>query len=189
VLARFAAENPLVWGVDREELRAKAGLSAMPLFDYLLSRGKETGELFFRGGKVRAGSGELDLSGADRDLIERIGAEIERAGWQYPSFDDLAARVGGDRRRLERCLHILQEGGAAVKIARDGWIASSALGSMIEGVGSMLSGAGAMTVGDFKDRFGISRKFAVPLLEYLDSRGYTRRDGDRRLAGPALGER
>lgn len=189
VLERTAAENPLVWGIDREELRTKAGLSDMPLFEYLLTRGKTAGELFFKGGKVRAGSGELDLSDADRDLIERLRAEIEQAGWQYLSFEDLAARVGGDRRRLERCLHILQEDGAAAKIGRDGWIASPALERMIEGVGSIISGTGAMTVGDFKERFGVSRKFAVPLLEYLDARGYTRRDGDRRLAGPALGDR
>ncbi len=43
-----------------------------------------------------------------------------------------------------------------------------------------------MTIGDFKDAFGLSRKYAVPLLEYLDMNNFTRREGDARVAGPAL---
>jgi selenocysteine-specific elongation factor len=41
-----------------------------------------------------------------------------------------------------------------------------------------------MTVADLKEMFGLSRKYAVPLLEHLDQSGFTRRSGDERVAGP-----
>ena len=46
------------------------------------------------------------------------------------------------------------------------------------------SGMDEFTVADFRDRFGISRKYAVPLLEWLDRAGITRRDGDVRVVRP-----
>lgn len=55
---------------------------------------------------------------------------------------------------------------------------------LLEKVRSRLLGGGALSVGDFKEMFGFSRKFAVPILEHLDREGITRRDGDERKAGP-----
>ena len=188
LLERFGAENRLVWGIDREELRGKADLAGMPLFEYLLARGVREGELFFKAGKVRAGSAELELSAADSELLGRLGREIEEAGVRFAMRQDLLARVTGDERRLARCLHILQERGEVVRLAPDGYISATVLAGVREGVARMIAEAGAMSVGDFKERFDISRKFAVPLLEHLDQRGYTQRDGDLRRAGPALRE-
>ncbi len=59
---------------------------------------------------------------------------------------------------------------------------------MLEILGEHFAGAENISVGDFKGLFGFSRKYAVPMLEYLDSEDYTKRVGDARVAGRKLGE-
>jgi len=60
---------------------------------------------------------------------------------------------------------------------------------IIEFMGDKLEREGRVTVAEFRDRFGSSRKFALPVLEYLDRLGITRRDGDYRVKGARFNER
>ncbi len=186
VLEDFAGGNELVWGVDREELRALAGLSGRPLFDHLLEKGRVEGKLFFKGGKVRAGSDELELTGETKVLVERLDAFVAEAGWKFPMKADLLSIAAGDEKKMMNCIHILQDGGKIVRVGEDGWISAPVLSEVTARVAGMIGEKGSMSVGEFKDELGLSRKYAVPLLEYLDNSGCTRREGDTRVAGPEL---
>jgi selenocysteine-specific elongation factor len=179
--------SELVWGVDREELRALAGLTSSPLFDLLVEKGKEGGKLFFKGGKIRAGSAERELTGETKALVEKLEAILSESGVKFPMKGDLLAAAGGDAKKMNSCIHILQDAGRAVRVGGEGWISSAALAEVASAVAGIIGEKGEMTVGDFKDALGLSRKYAVPLLEYLDMNGYTRREGDARVAGPVLG--
>ena len=185
-LEDFAGGNEMVWGVDREELRALAGLSGYVLFDHLLEKGKAEGKLFFKGGKVRAGSDELELAGETKVLVEKLDAFIAEAGWKFPMKADLLSIAAGDGKKMMNCIHILQDGGKIMRVGGDGWISAPALSDVTARVAGMIGENGSMSIGEFKDEFGLSRKYAVPLLEYLDMNGYTRREGDTRVAGPGL---
>jgi selenocysteine-specific elongation factor len=179
-------ENALLWGVDREELKVRARLADSPLFDFLMDKGRKEGKLFFKGGRVRAGSGERELSGADAKALGALEARIREAGFSFASRADLRAIVR-DERRLTSYLHILADRGAVVRIPPDGYMHAESYGALVEKVRERLRGGGAIAVGDFKEIFGFSRKFAVPILEHLDREGFTRREGDARTAGPKLG--
>jgi selenocysteine-specific elongation factor len=186
VLEDFVGGNELVWGVDREELRALAGLSGRSLFDHLLEKGKAEGKLFFKGGKVRAGSDEMELAGETKILVESLDAFIAEAGWKFPMKADLLPLAAGDDKKMMNCIHILQDGGKIVRVGGDGWISASALSEVTGRVAVMIGEKGSMSVGEFKNELGLSRKYAVPLLEHLDISGCTRREGDTRVAGPEL---
>ena len=178
--------NELVWGVDREELRSLAGLTGSPLFDLLLEKGKAEKRLFFKGGKVRAGSDELELTGETKVLVEKLDAFITEAGWKFPMKGDLLPIAAGDEKKMNSCIHILQDGGKIVRVGGEGWISARAFADAVAKVAGIIGDKGEMTIGEFKDELGLSRKYAVPLLEYLDMSGYTKREGDARVAGPAL---
>jgi len=77
---------------------------------------------------------------------------------------------------------LLLDLGELVKISRDIFIASSALERIRKRIANFFSQKETLTIGEFKDLFGVSRKYAVPLLEYLDSLGVTRRVGNIRKA-------
>ncbi|HSG27494.1 MAG TPA: SelB C-terminal domain-containing protein, partial [Candidatus Krumholzibacterium sp.] len=145
----------------------------------------KSGALFFRDGKVRAGSGDLELSGEDRRAIDSLRRALKDAGLKFLSWRDLEA--GGIRGpELKKYIHILQADGGVMKLGEDAYVDPGAVDDLKAGLAGMLSGGKDMTVGDFKERFALSRKYAVPLLEYLDREKITVRAGDSRRAGPAL---
>lgn len=187
IVEKYASGNRLLWGIDREELKEKAGLIDGPLFDFLLNRGKEEGRLFFKGGRVRSGSAERDLSPDDRKMLAKLERIIKEYGFTFPGRGDLL-EVVRDEKRLNLYLHILQEGGSVVKISADGFLHAEPHVKLLDGLRKSLREGQTITVGDFKDMFGFSRKYAVPILEYLDNEGFTVREKDVRAAGHRLRE-
>jgi selenocysteine-specific elongation factor len=183
MIEAMSAENKLLWGVDRGELKERASLREGPLFEHLMEEGKQRGTLFFKGARVRAGSGERELSEADEKALRAIEARIREAGHAFATKADLGAIVR-DEKRLVSYLHILADRGAIVRIGSDGAMHADAYGELLDKVRARLRDGGTLAVGDFKEMFGFSRKFAVPILEHLDREGFTRREGDARRAGP-----
>jgi len=181
-----SAENKLLWGVDREELKERAGLREGSLFDFLMEKGRKEGILFFKGGRVKAGSGERELSTQDEKALGALEARIRAAGFAFAAKADLVVIVR-DEKRLASYIHILADRGSIVRISSDGFMHTERYRELLEKVRDRLLGGGTVSIGDFKEIFGFSRKFAVPILEQLDRDGYTRREGDARKAGPKLG--
>jgi selenocysteine-specific elongation factor len=182
----MSAENKLLWGADREELKGSSGLGEGPLFDFLMDKGAKEGKLFFKGGRVRAGSGERELSAEDTKALAALEARVAEAGYGFAAKADLLPVVR-DEKRLVSYLHMLADRGSVVRISPDAFMSAARYRELVEKTKERLLSGGAVTVGDFKEMFGFSRKFAVPILEHLDREGYTRREGDARKAGPKLG--
>ncbi len=185
LLDRFGDEKSLIWGMEREELRARLGLKQGPVFDYLVDRGSRDGTIFLKKGLVRSGSEERELSAEDIVSLERVEKLLKDSGFEFSAEEEIAREVG-DAEKTSRYLHILQERGAVTRIKEGRYLHSESMNEILSGVASALNQAGELTIGRFKKDFGFSRKFAVPVLEYLDSRGYTRREGNIRVAGPKL---
>ena len=180
---QFATRDRLRWGIDREELREKLGLGGDPLFDFLLEKGRKEGRLFFKGGQVRTGGGERELSGTDREILSHLESKIRKAGFAFLNLSELRDTVS-DGKRLQMYLRILEEDRTIVKVSPEGYLHGDMHSELLRMVGDRLEGGGTITVGDFKEMCGLSRKYAVPLLEYLDGEGFTARTGDVRTAGP-----
>jgi len=187
LLNRFISNNRLIWGMEREELRARLGLENSPLFDYIIDKGNRDGTLFLKKGSVRSGSEERELSHDERSSLEKVEKMIRDSGFEFSEEEKIARKLG-DVRKTSRYLHILQERGAVTRIKEGCYLHSESMNRILSGVESALNREGELTIGRFKEDFGFSRKFAVPVLEYLDSRGYTRREGNVRLPGPQLEE-
>ncbi len=168
---QFTARDRLRWGIDREELRERLGLGGVPLFDFMLERGNREGRLFFKGGQVRTGSGERELSGADRTLLSRLESRIAEAGFTFLNVSQLRDLVS-DGKRLIMYLRILEEDGTIVKVAPDSYLHGDVHRELLRLIGDRLAGGGTISVGEFKDLFNFSRKYAVPLLEYLDNEAF-----------------
>jgi selenocysteine-specific elongation factor len=186
LLETMSAENKLLWGADREELKERSGFGEGPLFDFLMEKGAKEGKLFFKGGRVRAGSGERELSAEDTKALAALEARVAEAGYGFAAKADLLPLVPNEK-RLVSYLHILGDRGSIVRISPDAFMSAARYRELIDKVKERLLAGGAVTIGDFKEMFGFSRKFAVPILEHLDREGYTRREGDARKAGQKLG--
>jgi selenocysteine-specific elongation factor len=171
--------EPLSAGVPREQMR-----------DQLFARGRAaifdraTAEMIRDG--VIAGTDRLMLAGHRVVLSqeeERASEVIERAlregDLTPPDVSTVAAAAGIPPAVAQRVVQLLQRQKRAVKID-DLWFHDDALRGLKQRVGAFKAGA-AIDVATFKQTFGVTRKFAIPLLEYLDRERVTRRVGDRRL--------
>jgi len=119
------------------------------------------------------------------DQAERIMADVEKAGHNYLSLEEIDAKYPGSRQTLS----FLLDEGRLKNIAGQFVIPGTIWREILTYIADKLNARNQVTVAEFRDRFGSSRKFALPVLEYLDRLGITRREGDYRVKGGFFNER
>jgi selenocysteine-specific elongation factor len=182
-LAKFHAANPLVPGIAKEELRGLAGGPALSpmLFNALLQRLTAEKKVEIRGETVRLLGCEVQLSREESAAREQIVRAFERAGLAVPSARGVVAGLPLDRLRAEKIFQLLLKEGELVKLADDLVFHRTALVRLRELVLQYKSRSHRLNVAAFKEITGLTRKYAIPLLEYLDREHITRREGDERI--------
>jgi selenocysteine-specific elongation factor len=180
-LADHHKKNPLVEGMPREEARERLFARApQAVFDLVLSGLIAAKQLVARD-RLALSTHKLALSDEEaraRDLIERAYRD---SGLKPPDKQSIAAQAGVKADVAERVTSLLVRQKVLARLD-ELVFHESALQNLKEEVRSLRDGGQPATidVGTFKDRFGITRKFAIPLLEYLDRERVTRRVGDKR---------
>jgi selenocysteine-specific elongation factor len=175
LLTAFHAAHPAEPGMPREEVRTRAAHGASPAtFESILAAAsvENTERLALRSHRPAVSDEESRAS----EAVLRV---LLAAGLQPPDLIGLAAATGIATPVLTRVLHALGKDKRVVKLSEI-WFHAGALGAMKEQVRKMGAGA-TFDVAAAKTQFGVSRKFAIPLLEFLDRERVTRRVGDRRL--------
>ncbi|NBB95483.1 MAG: selenocysteine-specific translation elongation factor [Planctomycetes bacterium] len=123
------------------------------------------------------------LSDADRTLAGEIESTLAEAGLEPPRPDELAEQLGAAHDRLEAMLQLLCDEGRVVRLDEKVAMAPGALDRARQVVLDLFTqGSGFETVA-FRDALGVSRKYAVPLLDYFDTQNLTVRTGNRRTPG------
>jgi selenocysteine-specific elongation factor len=178
--------EPLSRGLARETLRERVFARAAPeLFRAAMKAGAEEGSLVAERELVRAGGHTLELSPADAALRERLESVYRDAGLEAPTLEEAFARAGGTRpEHTRKILQLLLDAGALVRVREDLLFHREALERLtaaLRGYADAHAPERLIDVAAFKELSGVSRKYAIPLLEYFDRERVTRRAGDRRL--------
>ncbi|HEX4594520.1 MAG TPA: selenocysteine-specific translation elongation factor [Bryobacteraceae bacterium] len=176
-LKQFHRKNPLLAGVSKEELRSKQ-LPGAPawLMDALLARAKT---LAVDGETVRLASHQISLKQDEADASTKIEHAFEAAGLAVPSMSEVLGKSGVEANRARNILQLLLRDKRLVRVSDELVFHASAIRSLRD---QLAKKKGArFAVPEFKDWTGISRKYAIPLLEFLDREHVTRREGDSRI--------
>jgi selenocysteine-specific elongation factor len=180
-LAEFHEKNPLKVGVSREELRTKLPEVDQQVFQTALEE------------VVRQGGAELDkdrvkLPGIARkadESSEKKAREIvdilETRGLTPPLTADLAEELRMKEGNLKDMLEKLVYEGKVVKVKGDMYFSSARIDELKKTVREQLGRKKEMVPADFKTVLNLSRKYMIPLLEYLDEIKLTIRTGDKRV--------
>lgn len=175
--AAFHRQNPLLPGVPREEVRSRE-LNGAPQFllDAMLSQSKT---VVAEGEHLRLKSHQLHLKQDEEAALGKIEKAFEDAGLAVPALAEVLAKCGVEAARSRSLLQILFRQRKLFRISEDLVYHHSA----IETLKQMLAAhkGERFAVPTFKDWTGVSRKYAIPLLEFLDRERITRRDGDDRI--------
>lgn len=178
-LADFHAKNPLAPGANRKALRAGL-LLALPEreFQALLEAEAAAGNLVVDGGRVRAPTHTVALDAAQESWRARATAHLAAAGLEGAT--DLR-EIAPDP-AYDALLFLLKDRGEFDQIA-DRLYLSSVLAEVVKNVATWFDTHEALDPAAFKELTGLSRRGAIPMLEWLDARGVTRRVGDVRMRG------
>jgi selenocysteine-specific elongation factor len=173
----FHRENPLVAGIAKQDLRARVMPRIPPfLLDALLSGAAEG---VMEGETVRLRNHTVVLQQDEEQARAAIEQAFEIAGLAVPAMAEALAKSGVEMKRARTLLEILVRQKRLLRINQELVFHTTA----IERLRDLLSQRKSQRFGvaDFKEWTGISRKYAIPLLEYLDREHITRREGDQRL--------
>jgi len=173
----FHRKNPLLPGVGRQDLRSRLLPGAPPfLMDAALAR---VTALIADGEMVRSRSHKVTLKQDEEEARAAIERAFQKAGLATPAVANVLAESGVEASRARSLLQILLREHRLVRVSEDLVFHRSALDSLRRLLAARKSTR--FTVAAFKDWTGISRKYAIPLLEYLDRERITRREGEERL--------
>jgi len=179
-LKKFHDANPLVAGMSKEELRDRMNLGPEVFYSVLGNLAEEkklevAGELVHLPGR---GVVMKDEEAESKKIIEHAFAS---AGLKVPSLKEVLAGLKVDKIRAQKIVTLLLRDRVLIKISEDLVFHQSALMDLRHKIAALKSSVPKIDVARFKDITGISRKYAIPLLEYLDHERVTRRVGDERL--------
>ncbi len=182
LLTAFADGAPLEWGMSAEELRGKLARNLdRGVLDAALKSLEEAGEVSRRGDLVRLGGAEVDLSDAQSGLAAELTDRLRAAGVNPPLLDELREELGG--KDFDAIVKLLAESGRLVKVTTTMLYHPEIVEEVRGKIVAHFGGEEQLTVPIFKDMVGVTRKYAIPLLEYFDGEGTTMRSGNVRLKG------
>jgi len=187
-LEQHHKREPLARGMLRETLREKLFAHSLPeLFGAVIARLEASGEVVAEKDVIRSSGHKVGLTDKDAELSAKIEKLYLDAGVESPSLDEAMARAGvppTQRGQARKILQLLLDDRKLVRVQGDMFMHPQ----VIEGLKTKLQTYAAQHEPDrlidvpaFKTLAGVSRKYAIPLLEYFDREQLTRRAGDKRV--------
>jgi len=181
LVRQFHAANPLLPGIPKEELRERAFRGLSPLvFEAALARLTGERRLEIQGDVVKQAGRQIVLKEDEERAMQQIAAAFEGAGLAVPSVKEVLAKLPVEPQRARKILLILIKGKTLIKVTEELVFHHSAIEQLRRTLAGYKARSDRISVPAFKELTGITRKYAIPLLEYLDRERVTRRIGDER---------
>jgi selenocysteine-specific elongation factor len=181
-LEKFHQANPARVGIGREELRMRVARQ-LPDRPYrnLLAALQEQGAIALDGDIVRIGSHEAKLTPEQETLAGKLMRLLDKSQISAPFLPEISEDLKVPPADLKTVLNLLSDRGDLSRIKDDYFIVSKAHESLMKGVEEYFSTKQEMALADFREIVNTTRKWMIPLLEYLDRTQVTMRKGDVRI--------
>ena len=179
-LGAFHKANPLVGGISREELREKLDLHQSVMEALLAPLAKEK-KIEASGEQIRLAGRGVELKDEEAKAKQQIEKAFADAGLKVPLLKEVLEKLPVDKTRAQKLVTLLLRDRILVKLADDLVFHQGALTDLRKLITAQKTKTPKIDVPAFKDLIGVTRKYAIPLLEYLDQQRVTRRVGDERI--------
>jgi selenocysteine-specific elongation factor len=181
-LESFHRKEPMRPGLSRGELVSTWGRDLPPkLFHFLLERAVRQGVAVLEGETYRLPGHKVSLASDAAKLRETVLAAYEAGGVTPPNLKDVLDPLGVSFKEAAAVFKLLQDEGRLVKIKDEMYYAADAAKSLVDKLTAWFrQGREEMEPSDFRDLTGLSRKYSIPVLEWMDKEKITVRVGDKR---------
>lgn len=207
ILRTFHNDNPLVQGLPKEELRSRLfpiarvtgpafqspnqQITKSPnqrLFQMLLSDLVKSEKAAQEKDLVRLSTHHVTLGDEEKELRSKLELIFKQAGFQPPFREDALGLVEGHEKAAGKIFDLMVREGILVHMKDDLYYHHSALDKIKDMAIRFIKEHGELSIKEFRDLAGgLSRKYMIPLLEYLDNQRVTIRIGDKRKLRGGLG--
>jgi len=178
-VAAFHKGNPLVPGMCKETLREKFTLSPEVFAAVIESLLREK-KIELAGDLVRLPGHGVVMKDDEAESKKTIEAAFASAGLKVPALSEVIAGLKVDKSRAQKIVTLLMRDRVLVKISEELVFHRGALEELRRQMAAFKLKSTKIDVAKFQEMTGVSRKYAIPLLEYLDRERVTRRVGDAR---------
>ncbi len=180
LVENFQATNPLVGGISKQELFEKSKLDRV-LFAGALDRMTLAKKLAITTEQVHLPGHRVLMKDEESESKRQIEAIFAQAGFKVPAVKEVLAGLTISLDRAQKIVTLLLREKVLVKVGEDLVFHQNSLLELKHQLSKFKSRSPKIDVSQFKDHFGVSRKYAIPLLEYLDREHVTRRVGNERI--------
>jgi selenocysteine-specific elongation factor len=181
ILANFHQRTPLAQGMEMESVRSQLSFAFSPkLFRAVVDKLAAEAIVVREESSLRLASHSVTLNEAEQAAATHLQQVLDDGGLTPAEMKDLEGTLSLPRKQLADLLGILESQQKIVKVTTDVYIGMPALEKARTVLIEQLSRQGDISAATFRDMLGISRKTAIPLLEYFDRIGLTLRVGDVR---------
>ncbi|HEY3417447.1 MAG TPA: selenocysteine-specific translation elongation factor [Armatimonadota bacterium] len=182
VLDAFHQENPLALGLGEsgiaERVLVHQATFHLALRQLLAAKTVET-----RGAVIALTGHAVNLNSGDQVCLSRLEDAFRQGLLTPPDPAELATTLNMKPGNAQRLIGLLIDQGTLIRVAPDLVMHREAVARGIKVALALFAKAGGFTTMEFRDALGVSRKYAVPLLDHLDTLRYTARSGNRRTPG------
>ena len=180
-LEAFHKRNPLVAGMSKEELRGQFSEVTPEVFEAVFNEALQAKKIELAGELVRLAGRGVVMKDEEAESKKIIEAAFANAGLKVPALKDVLAGLKVDKARAQKIVTLLLRDKVLLKISDDLVFHRDALMDLRKRMALEKAKSPKLDVARFKDLTGVTRKYAIPLLEYLDREHVTRRVGDERV--------
>jgi selenocysteine-specific elongation factor len=180
---RFHRADPLAEAISKEDLRTRCAAALRPdIFRAALEDAVSAGKLAIAGDLVKRAGRSIQLQPGEARAKDQIEREFARGGLAAPAIEAVLATLPLEMNQAQRILQLLLRERVLLKISNDLVLHHDAVDHLRQLLAEYKKTRGdRLAVADFKELAGVTRKYAIPLLEYFDRTGVTRRVGDYRV--------
>jgi selenocysteine-specific elongation factor len=180
VVADFHKTHPLVRGIGKEELREQVQASTT-IFTAVIDLLVHENKLEIDGDLVHLPGGGVVMKDEEAESKKIIEMAFASAGLKVPALKDVLSELKVDKTRAQKIVTLLLRDKILIKISEDLVFHRVALDDLRRRMTAEKEKSPRIDIARFKDLTGVTRKYAIPLLEYLDREHVTKRVGDERV--------
>ena len=179
---RFHDQNPLLDGIPREELKERfMSWASNSYFNAVLQILEAESRIRASAHTVSQSEHRVTLTPDQKQLQERILATLDASPHSALRVEELATHLGREEKDINDVFFFLIHQGRIARLSESLFMTSTQVDRLKTGLLEAYASGTSFSVADFKNLLGLTRKLAIPFLEYLDKNRVTRRVGDRRV--------
>jgi selenocysteine-specific elongation factor len=181
-IGEFHERYPLRLGPSKEEVKSKLPKTVEArLFHHMLRELADSKEILVEKDKLRLSSHQVSLRDDQQRLKSRVEGLFAQGGLQSPSIKEVASRLSTDVSEVISVIGLLVQEGRIIKAKEDIYFHAEAVENLKGDLIRFLRTHQEITTAQFKELTKVSRKYAIPLIEYFDNSKITIRVGEKRI--------